>query len=551
MAFAVVCAAIAGLLVHNAQWIPAGADGAAALAGVAMTIWVRATERRAARVNAATSAADASSSEARAREILDELARSGLAPWAAGARLRRAQQASSRGNLDEARVLLDAALVDAHPRSAVQASAHADRALTRALLDDLDGALEDADAVRSILSSGFDREVAAPSTLRGIGARAIVARVLVDVHRGDGSASVARHRVRVRRDAFARDRLLFQATARLARGVPSESPYRTPPSNEPALSLSAPAHEWVARVLPQAAALVPTPDVQAFPEAKLALEARVPEHAGRNALLHMVVALALFSLPLFIPLLLVSQSRAAVLAATATPVGIAAFAVVLVLRERLDRGRLSLAMPRFAEASDTPTREVLAARSVRIAQHVAAKFAALSYDAFARGEVDEALAFADEGFAEAGSRNPPDEPRVELSTVRALALAARGRVEEARGEIRATYGPNASAALHTHLAVVEVLSAIAAGDVAAARAMAASVDSALLAGPTSLVVDLLAADGAEREALRRELEDADLRRFIEAVAPALIADLSGTVGTAPAPPSEDDAPAQRGALRDG
>lgn len=560
-----VCALNAALLFLGALPIHGLVVAGCAVLFIAYSTWHGVLSRRAALVGAAH-AADEQGDEARAQHLIEELARRGGATWVAATSLHRAQRALGQGDLETALVHLDAAVLGAKMRSAVELVARADRALVRALVGDFEGALDDIGATRAFLGTNVVVEIVSVRTLRAVAARAALAEVLVEASRGAGRAAIARHRVRIRRDTTARGLALLRSVSELVADGAWCGPYRAAPSAEPSLPAFAPLHAWVSRVLPAAATRLHPRERTALPDGTLEREWRSPPRSVKGDLVSWWVTLGLVLLGGFAPVLIMTRSPGAVWPVTLIAPACATLFAFMVAREFVDARRAAAAFARFAAADDASGREALAARSFLVTRYVADKFAALSARAFANGEFDRAIALADEGFDKAGACNPPDEARVVLARIRALALAARGRGVEARGEMRRLHGDaqSAVAVLHAELALVETFVALASGDIAQARAFAAATDESTLDGPASLVVELLLATEKERASLRGELQHPELVRFANAVAPALVAELfgeghvdsAGGRGTSEIVDAdaddavESEAPAQR-ALRDG
>lgn len=462
--------------------------------------------------------------------------------------LARAEIAIRRGDLDDARSLLDRVIEitgDGRvvgPRAASAAEAHGLRAWARAATGDLEGAMADAAIARS------GAEAVLPAH-----AHAALAEAFVLQRRGDRAALAAqlqRERRLLLHGLDVRERALVRAMGRML-ATPSTSVYRTPAGVEKGAIGGAepPIAVWIGRVAPDLVAFAPRTPATSAPRATKepspspAASKQASADRGRASREDSMVAIGQRLWP---GLLLLVWGAVAHVPSGPIPInpwiGLAAVTVPALLYAWGDlknkHGRSEMAE--------------LQALSVKVArgEHVDAELAAI-----AGGEEDVPAAFAEllrasvadsrarlhEALehAEAARKKLRSEsaeaaagpyllPAIGAS--RAYSLAALRRAEEA--EIELAKLPADYMHLERSRFVVRLIASVAKGDIEAAGRLVEASPLDLSIGPRDeLIRDLVraathpgGAGVAELSRLREELRDDDEQRlWIERVAPALLA----------------------------
>ncbi|MFO0619702.1 MAG: hypothetical protein U0414_44370 [Polyangiaceae bacterium] len=522
---AIVAAVSGAALLASSSWLVGGVAIAIAVAlGAHGYTWHRRLETvqqfQAVRRAAKEGAYD------RARGLLQRLEGSSTAMAASGW-FESGWGALMRGQISEATEDFSRAL--AIPPKAVPYAAvswRAARTLSLALDGDDERALADIEGVRESLRRGVSNAALFGPASRGIAARVGVAECVIEARNGRGRGALARHATRVRLDGFAPDRALFQGLVRLVGSGAARGPYRLPLRGDLEGAPST-AHVWVGRVLPDAAELVFSRATQPLPEEALTREVLRPgrdTHATRSTWVIWVLA----GLMLAAAALQGVQRWAALAALAVFPALLLARRGWRARRMRLDRAAIDLLVGQLALEDAPNDLDTLAQLDPREPANRAAKWAVLASAALRSGRFEDALEYANRGVTAAEWRQTPHELRIELGFARAVALAVRGKAASARGELRELDAVTvADADIDvSRRATIEMLAALAAGDVEEARRFAASTDENKLTGPVALAVDLLLAAGPERAWLREELrESAELRALANAFSAELTAEL--------------------------
>jgi hypothetical protein len=486
--------------------------------------------------------------------------------------IQRATLALRKGALEEALARADAAI--ARPLRLLTrdqerihiASARGLRAVLRASTGDAGGARDDVDEVRRSPD-------AAPDAL----ARAELATAIL-LERSGGREALRDHLVHGRRvlleHTHPRERAIVRAYQRMLEAK-ATSVYREPAPREPAPGDEPALADWIARIAPAAAPFVraPAPSTggvaaapgtspPADPAARAAAESRAKlpsTSSGSGQIVLRSILLALLILPIwmiwsrlsaFLPASEVHGELAepdrAVSAITAFGTAIAlffpAFIAFAVARGQRHTRRLVAALAALArddEARAVPALEELG--RCRTALVAAQAYLALSGVAVRRAHFDEALRRCEAGLARLHTQvlraYASDIALPALLAERAYLFAMTDRSADARaeldllGERYPSFPYLAGARLRVRLAL-----AARQGDVAGAAAFAEQTADVHLTRLDELLADLAraaarpeTAGAGEVDRLKAELRtDAEARRWMEAVAPAVLAAFAAT-----------------------
>lgn len=502
---------------------------------------------------------------AEAGALLDTLEGNTAAGVVVSRHIQRAMIAVRRGDLDA--VVRHADIVVASPRRALfrstyevqRAAALGLRAWARAAKGDLEGATSDARAVR-----------AAPVPLPEALAHAALAEAMVLERRGDraGLAALLRRDRRLLMGGLdVRERAVVRAMQRLLKAAP-RSVYRTAAEpkkleieEQPTIA------EWLDRIAPQlsafapraraaAPATAPVPALVPSAEAIARVEAETPKRSFRRPLKVLALWAVLVAMFLAIWQLMQPESQqearwepppaspfdgpAGALWGVAVTASLVGLFVWLVLRSQKQTGELHRLAAAIASGDDV---DAELAEMTASKQDLTAAQAWLLRVAVAdrRGHLAQGIAHVDaararlrtEGAraAAAGMLTPA------LTGARAYLLAAMGRVDEAVAEL-ARIPPDYLLLDRTRFAV-QLVALLARGDVDGAGRLVEATPQELSIGPRDeLLRDLVRAStapggagSAEIARLRDELrDDEESRRWIEQVAPALLARFDQVTG---------------------
>ncbi|MCC6556632.1 MAG: hypothetical protein IT372_27035 [Polyangiaceae bacterium] len=432
------------------------------------------------------------------------------------------------------------------------------RAFARAARGDLEGAEADAAAVRAARTE-------VPEAL----AYAALAEAMALERRGDRAglgALLRRDRKLLRGGLDVRERAVVRALQRMLKAAPrsvyrtAAEPKRAEAEGEPTIA------EWIDRVAPELSAFAPPqrpaagapagapaapPEMVPSAEALAQVKAQMPSGGGLRLVGKLVGLWAVLSVMLVAIWTLLEPTDAARPRAHRPPpppppaspldalVGVALAALLIglfawmVRRNQAMTRRLHRLLAAILRGDDVDAELAELARS---RQELTAAQAELLRAAVAdrRGQLAEAVARVDAGRARlrtpgvragaAGMLAPS------LTAARAAALAAMGRADEAAAELSQI--PPDYVLLDRTRFTVQLVALVARGDVDAAGDLVAATPPELSIGPRDeLVRDLVravtapsGAGAGEIARLRDELrEDEEQRRWIEQVAPALLA----------------------------
>lgn len=492
------------------------------------------------------------------------------APSAPVEALMRAEIALRRGETRGAATMLDAALgpsgsptLGGYPRI----HAYATRAMCRALagISGADADAREVDSRRARLAN--DPTLIDDRALEYTMARAAIARMVLAVragHRRDLDTQILRGRAHALA-ASAHERALFHAIEASAKHT-QETAYRAASSPLPTTPQAS--RGWVAAVLPEVAAHAPHPLVGYDADVRRAGGHDVAPKASARAVTASILTLALgVVLVAFIVLVGTAKDPTGdlLLALDAAVLLVPTALWIRALRGRAARGAdVALANRAFLRAASERDAALDDVAAVPTRDGYVAAYRAMSLWTGARRRGDFALALRACDEALPAATKTRDTLRDAVLATRAKALAALGRIEEARDDLaRISTTHPVWRALTTF--GVELVGAVATRDFDAAKDLARRAPTAALDDRlTEILVGLLLrrtedAPSAEWERVEAAAQAPDAQAFLRALAPELLDELGVGDGALSAPhgdagderqaPQEDDEEAEDAPLR--